>query len=172
MGFKQYIINRIFFCDHGSEYIWKARQNAINKPKVVRLIYKYIYHRIQVKNNAFFPLATKVLSMPIFPHGLYGVFISQGAEIGENCTIFHQVTIGSNTLDDSKGKGSPIICNNVYIGAGAKIIGSVKVGNNCRIGANCVVTKDVPDNSTVVSAPIRIITKNKIMDNNFKIFRK
>ena len=79
----------------------------------------------------------------------------------------YQVTIGSNTLVDSKGQGAPTIGDNVYIGAGAKIIGKVTIGNNVRIGANCVVTKDVPDNTTVVSAPIRFIEKTEKMNNIF-----
>lgn len=105
--------------------------------------------------------------MPIFPHGINGVFIAQEAVVGEGCVIFQHVTIGSNTLLDSKGQGAPVIGNNVYIGAGAKIIGKVVVGDNCRIGANCVVTKDVPENTTVVSAPVRYIHKDKLNDNSF-----
>ena len=67
------------------------------------------------------------------PHGLYGVFISKDAEIGENCTIFHQVTIGSNRIEGSKHYGAPKIGNNVYIGAGAKIIGGITIGDNVNI---------------------------------------
>lgn len=104
--------------------------------------------------------------IPCFPHGYFGVFISGDATIGKNAVIFHHVTIGSNTLMDSKGKGSPTIGDNCYIGAGAKIIGNVVVGNNCRIGANAIVTKDIPDNSVVVVDNIRIIHKEN-MDNRF-----
>lgn len=124
------------------------------------------------KNKSFFPLSAKVESMPTFPHGINGIFISAGAVIGKDCVIFHQVTIGSNTLSDSKGQGAPVIGNNVYIGAGAKIIGNVVVGNNVRIGANCVVTKDVPDNTTVVSAPVRYISKTEPMDNRFVTYKR
>ena len=125
-----------------------------------------------MKFNAFIPISTKIEGVPIFPHGLNGIFISSGAVIGKDCVIFHQVTIGSNTLPDSKGQGAPTIGNNVYIGAGAKIIGNVIIGNNVRIGANCVVTKDVPDNTTVVSAPIRLISKDEPMDNRFIMYKK
>lgn len=98
---------------------------------------------------------------------LVGFIFRGGAVIGDNCTIFHQVTIGSNTLADSLCAGSPHIGNNVYIGAGAKIIGNVKIGDNVRIGANCVVVEDVPNNSTVVMPKARIIIHQKKRENTF-----
>ena len=93
----------------------------------------------------------------IFPHGICGIFISGSAKIGEECIIFQQVTIGSVNLPGSSNNGAPVIGDNVYIGAGAKIIGNVRVGNNCRIGANAVVFKDIPDNCTVVCESPRVI---------------
>ena len=105
--------------------------------------------------------------MPTFPHGLSGIFISKKAKIGMNCVIFHQVTIGSNTLSDSKHFGSPTIGDNVYIGCGAKIIGNVTIGNNVRIGANCIITENVQDNCTVVMDKPRIIIKQNAPDNTF-----
>ncbi len=88
------------------------------------------------------------------------MFISGGAKIGSNCTIFHQVTIGSNTLKGSKHQDTPSIGNNVFIGCGAKIIGGIHIGNNVCVGANCVVTHDVPDNSTVVMPGFRVIPRD------------
>lgn len=101
-------------------------------------------------------------SKPIFPHGICGIFVSGSARIGEECIIFHQVTIGSNFLPGSSKNGAPIIGNNVYIGAGAKIIGAVHIGNNCRIGANAVVVKDIPDNCTVVCGETRVILSERV----------
>lgn len=82
------------------------------------------------------------------PH-LNGIFIHPNASLGENCTILQQVTIGANEhrLDYSK---APQIGNRVYIGAGAKIIGNIIIGDDVRIGANAVVTKSVPAGKTVV----------------------
>lgn len=98
------------------------------------------------------------------PHAFYGIFISQGASIGKNCTIFQQVTIGSNTLSDSAGEGYPVIGDNCWIGAGAKIIGNVHVGNNVRIGANAVVVENIPDDCTVVlNKPRILVRKDKVM---------
>lgn len=82
------------------------------------------------------------------PH-LNGIIISPYAKIGRNCTIFHQVTIGTNE-HKINFKNAPNIGDNVYIGAGVKLIGNIRVGNNVKIGSNAVVTKDVPDNYTVV----------------------
>ena len=109
------------------------------------------------------------------PHGFYGIFISSRARIGKGCTIFQQATIGSNLLRDSKGSGFPVIGENVFIGAGAQIIGNVVIGDNARIGANCCVTEDVPPNSVVVGGRIRIIRKDKPLNNTFmtpKAFRE
>lgn len=171
MALRDKIIQKITG-NQSAEYLWSIRQKAQNKHKILRYIYIYIYQRQLLRFNAFIPISTKIEGVPIFPHGLNGIFISSGAVIGKDCVIFHQVTIGSNTLPDSKGQGAPTIGNNVYIGAGAKIIGNVIIGNNVRIGANCVVTKDVPDNTTVVSAPIRLISKDEPMDNRFIMYKK
>ncbi len=125
------------------------------------------YNRILHDAGAFIPIGAKFDGRPCFPHYIYGIFISNGAKIGKNCTIFHHVTIGSNTLCDSKGNGSPSIGDDVFIGCGAKIIGRVKIGNNVRIGANCIVTCDVPDNSTVVLDKPRIIEHDTARNNSF-----
>lgn len=77
-----------------------------------------------------------------------GIVLSDFATIGENCTLFHQVTIGVNDFIDPHG--APVLGDNVYVGCGAKIIGPISIGDNVRIGANAVVTKDVPSDSTVV----------------------
>ena len=93
--------------------------------------------------------------------------MSNNAHSGRGCVIFQHVTIGSNTLKDSKRRGAPYIEENVYIGCGAKIIGDVHVGKNARIGVNCVVVKDVPANSVTVIRCIESIVKNEKLDNEF-----
>ena len=95
-------------------------------------------------------------TIPHFPHGLNGIIISPDAHIGKNCTIFHQVTIGN---DNKKIENVPTIGDNVTIYPGAKIVGKVRVGNNCVIGANAVVWKNVPDNCLVVVGEHRIIQR-------------
>ena len=118
------------------------------------------------KRNSSIPVSVNIDGTPFFPHGPVGVFISKNARIGKNAVIFQQVTIGSNTIPGSN-VGAPIIGDNCYIGAGAKIIGGITIGNNCRIGANACVYSDLPDNSVAVCSPTRIIQKNEILDNSF-----
>ncbi len=89
------------------------------------------------------------------PH-LNGIYIHNNATIGENCIVYQQVTIGVNEHKNNF-MAAPKIGNRVYIGAGAKIIGGIVVGDDVRIGANAVVTKNVPDGMTVIGY-------NKIID--------
>jgi serine O-acetyltransferase len=83
-----------------------------------------------------------------------GVVIHEDAVVGDDCMIMQQVTIGM--IGDGE---VPMIGNGVYIGAGAKIIGKVTVGDGARIGANAVVTEDVPANCTAVGVPARVISR-------------
>ena len=95
-------------------------------------------------------------SPPNLPHGLNGIVVSHNAVIGRNCTIFHQVTIGEGQ------DGAPMIGDNVLIGAGAKLIGRIRVGSNVKIGAGCTVAVDIPEGATVVCERPRIIIKEEI----------
>ena len=149
---------------------WKFKLSCKNKPNTLK---SKMYDKYQHDNACGISQFSYFKGYPILPHGFFGIFISAGASIGENCVIFHHVTIGSNTLLDSKSAGSPTIGDNVYIGAGAKIIGNVHIGSNVRIGANAIVVKDVADNSIVVLDSIKTITKSKPFDNsyyNYKTF--
>lgn len=87
-------------------------------------------------------------------HGM-GVVIGETAEVGDDVTIYHGVTLGGTSL--KKEKRHPTIGNNVVIGAGAKVLGPFKVGDRVRIGSNSVVLKEVPDDSTVVGVPGKIV---------------
>jgi serine O-acetyltransferase len=87
-------------------------------------------------------------------HGM-GVVIGETAEIGDDCTIYHGVTLGGTTWN--KGKRHPTLGRGVVIGAGAKVLGPILVGENARIGSNAVVVKDVPAGATAVGIPARII---------------
>lgn len=118
------------------------------------------------KHNSYIGKKANISDSVVFPHGIRGIFISGDAIIGDNCVIFHQVTIGSNTIPDSKTFGAPTIGKNCYIGAGTKIIGRITIGDNCRIGANCIVTGDVPEDSLVIMAPPKIVSKPE-SDNHY-----
>jgi serine O-acetyltransferase len=87
-------------------------------------------------------------------HGM-GVVIGETSEIGDNVTLYHGVTLGGTTW--RKGKRHPTIGNNVVVGAGAKVLGPVKIGDNTRIGANSVVISEIPSNSVVVGIPGKVV---------------
>lgn len=80
-------------------------------------------------------------------HGM-GIVIGETATIGNDCTMYHNATLGGTGKD--KYKRHPDIGNNVMIGAGAKVLGPIKIGNNVKVGANSTVLKDIPDNVTVI----------------------
>ena len=87
-------------------------------------------------------------------HGM-GVVIGETAIIGDDCTLYHGVTLGGTTW--KKGKRHPTLKDNVVIGAGAKILGPITLGNNSKIGSNAVVVTDIPNDSTAVGIPAKII---------------
>ncbi len=87
-------------------------------------------------------------------HGM-GVVIGETAEIGDNCTLYHGVTLGGTSW--AKEKRHPTLGDNVVIGAGAKILGPFTLGDHCKVGSNSVVVKEVPDNATVVGIPGRVV---------------
>ncbi|MAP89589.1 MAG: serine O-acetyltransferase [Candidatus Thioglobus sp.] len=93
-------------------------------------------------------------------HGM-GVVIGETAEIGDDCMMYHGVTLGGTSWD--KEKRHPTLMDGVVIGAGAKILGPITLGKNVRVGSNSVVVRSVDDNQTVVGIPGRIVTK-KISD--------
>ncbi len=90
-------------------------------------------------------------------HGM-GVVIGETCEIGDDVVLYQGVTLGGTGKE--KGKRHPTLGNNVVVSSGAKVLGSFRVGDNARIGANAVVLQEVPDNSTVVGIPGRIVKRN------------
>jgi len=92
-------------------------------------------------------------------HGM-GVVIGETSEIGDNVTIYHMVTLGGispsiNSNDQRGSKRHPTLMDNVVVGSGAQVLGPVVVGKNAKIGANAVVTKDVPENAVMVGIPAK-----------------
>ncbi|RKQ32368.1 serine O-acetyltransferase [Oceanobacillus halophilus] len=90
-------------------------------------------------------------------HGM-GVVIGETCEIGDNVTIFQGVTLGGT--GNEKGKRHPTIMDNALVSTGAKVLGSITIGKNSKVGGGAVVVKDVPDNCTVVGVPGKIVVRN------------
>lgn len=97
-------------------------------------------------------------------HGM-GVVIGETTEIGDNCTLYHGVTLGGSTVFSKKGKNTdkrhPTLGNNVIVGAGAQILGPITIGDEVKVGANAVVLKDVEAGFTVVGVPAHQVEKGK-----------
>ncbi|MDO6427552.1 MULTISPECIES: serine O-acetyltransferase [Thalassotalea] len=91
-------------------------------------------------------------------HGM-GVVIGETAEIGDDVTLYHGVTLGGTSW--KAGKRHPTLGNNVVIGAGAQVLGPIRIGENGKVGSNSVVVKDLPDNATAVGIPGKIVNPNK-----------
>ena len=141
-GFKILIYHRIahFFYKHKLFY-------------VARKISQRARHRTGIEIHPGAVIGRRLF----IDHGM-GIVIGETATIGNDCTIYHGVTLGGTGKD--KIKRHPDIGNNVMIGCGAKILGPIKIGNDVKIGANAVVLKDVPDNCTLVCVPAIIVKKD------------
>jgi|BioPla2DNA2_1021312.scaffolds.fasta_scaffold28036_2 serine O-acetyltransferase len=156
--------------------LWLKLREKYQTKKLNRIhswIIKKRYNHLNYRNVASIPIHVKIGEGLNLPHGISGIFISTGSQIGKNCVIFHHVTLGTNATPNSKKLGAPIVGDNVFIGAGAVIVGGVTIGNNVLIGANCTIAQDIPDNCTVVSSGgIRIIPWEEMRDNSFHSFNE
>jgi len=127
-----------------------ARYLSAGAIRLLRFIHLLACHSF----GCFIPFEAAIGARVRFQHSLYGVFISQDAQIGDDAMIFQHVTIGSN-YHRASNRGAPR--NNVLVGAGAVVVGGITVGDNVRIGANTTVVEDVPAGATVVGQRSRII---------------
>ncbi len=126
---------------------------------VVKIVFRLISFFIFKLSEILFKVSIPA-SVDIGP-GLYighisCIFFHHTVKTGKNLSIGQGVTIGTKGVGH---KGTPVIGDNVYIGTGAKVLGDINIGNNVKIGANAVVICDIPDNSTAVGIPARIIDK-------------
>ncbi len=154
-------MERFFRCivqHYNHEKYWKYRSIVIDPKQGSKLgdMYRLWYiKRSDAFNNASMGThrnyGAKFATPPKLPHGLNGIVVSHNAIIGRNCRIYHQVTIG-----EGKG-GAPTIGDDVLIGAGAKIIGNVHIGNRAKIGIGCIVMQSVPEDCIVVPEDPRFI---------------
>ena len=121
--------------------------------KLVRESLTFLLNRMAHHHGGYIGNGAAILSAPLLPHGLHGIYISRYASIGADCRIYQNVTIGEVERE------APRIGDACLIGAGAVIVGGVQIGNRVHIGAGAVVNCDVPDDCTVVAQPPRILER-------------
>ena len=120
---------------------------------------RWISQRNRKKTGIEIHPGAKIGKGLLIDHGM-GVVIGETTEIGDNCTIYQGVTLGGTGKD--KGKRHPTLGNNVLVGAGAKVLGPIKIGDNVKIAANAVVLQEVPPNSTAVGVPARVVKRDGV----------
>lgn len=125
---------------------WLFKKKIPFLPKIITAFIFMLY-------NSYIPYSCEIGEKTVFGYGGMGVVLHPRCVIGKSCLIGQQVTIGGR----SKHEAVPVIGDNVFIATGAKVLGPIKIGNNCVIGANAVVVKDVPDNSVAAGVPAKII---------------
>ena len=123
----------------------------------LRFLARWISQRSRRRTGIEIHPGAKIGKRLVIDHGM-GVVIGETAEVGDDCLIYHGVTLGGTGKE--KGKRHPTIGNNVLIGSGAKVLGPFRVGDNARIAANSVVLSEVPADSTAVGIPARIVRRS------------
>lgn len=130
-----------------SHALWRAR---------LRLLARFSSHLARWLTGIEIHPAARLGRRLVIDHGM-GVVIGETAEIGDDCYLYHQVTLGVARAQG--GKRHPTVGNNVIIGAGAKVLGPITVGDNARVGSNAVVLDPVPADTTVVGIPARPVER-------------
>jgi serine O-acetyltransferase len=134
---------------------WRYTVRPILLRKMLSLLYKVLYKLVQIVTGIELPCEVPIGSNFRIDH-FGGIVISGYAEFGNNCRIRNGVVVG---LKNPENPCAPKIGNDVDIGAGAKLLGPIVIGNNVSIGANAVVTRSIPDNSIAVGVPAIIKPK-------------
>jgi serine O-acetyltransferase len=135
-----------------SHALWRAR---------LQLLARFSSHIARWLTGIEIHPAAKLGRRLVIDHGM-GVVIGETAEIGDDCYLYHQVTLGVARAQG--GKRHPTVGNNVIIGAGAKVLGPITVGDNARVGSNAVVLDPVPPDTTVVGIPARPVDRAPMRD--------
>lgn len=132
---------------------WRYGLRPVPVRKAFSLLYHVLYKTVQVLTGVEFPCEVRVGKNFVIDH-FGGIVVSGYARFGDNCRIRPGVVVGLARADDPC---APFVGNNVDIGAGAKLLGRITVGDNVHIGANSVVIRDVPSNSVAVGVPARVM---------------
>ncbi len=150
-------VPEILFCYPGFHALFFYRLAHALWVRKVRFLARFVSHLGRMFTGIEIHPGARIGRRFFIDHGM-GVVIGETAEIGDDCTLYHGVTLGGTSW--AKEKRHPTLGNNIVVGAGAKVLGPFRVGDNSKIGANSVVVREVPDNSTVVGVPGRIVYAN------------
>jgi len=151
-GFHAMLFHRV---SHG---LWRMR---------LRWLARFISHMARWLTGIEIHPGATIRRRFFIDHGM-GVVIGETAEIGDDCTLYHGVTLGGTSWN--KGKRHPTLGKGVVVGAGAKILGPITIGDGARIGSNAVVVKDVPPGATAIGIPARIIEAQQMQDGRFAAY--
>jgi serine O-acetyltransferase len=149
-------VSEVILCYPGLHALWMHRLSHFLWNKNLKLIARFSSHVSRFLTGIEIHPAAKIGKNFFIDHGM-GVVIGETAEIGDNVTLYQGVTLGGTSLE--KVKRHPTLGNNIVVGSGAKILGAFKIGDNSKIGSNSVVVREVPNDSTVVGVPGKIIKK-------------
>jgi serine O-acetyltransferase len=138
-GFHALLIHRL------AHWLWRMK---------MRWLARFVSHCSRFLTGIEIHPGAKIGRRVFIDHGM-GVVIGETAELGDDCTLYHGVTLGGTTWN--KGKRHPTLMQGVVIGAGAKVLGPIVIGEGAKIGSNAVVVKDVPAGATALGIPARVI---------------
>lgn len=125
------------------------------KSRVVKVLSNFLCSRLAHRHGGYIGNGAQLADIPSLPHGIHGIYISRYASVGEGCRIYQNVTIG-----EVNGK-APVVEAHCLIGAGAVLLGDIRIGHHARIGAGAVVAEDIPPYATVVPQGMRIIERGE-----------
>jgi serine O-acetyltransferase len=148
----------ILFCYPGLHAVWGYRVSHWLWRHDFKLVARWVSHLARALTGIEIHPGAVIGPGFFIDHGM-GVVIGETAEVGADVTLYHGVTLGGTSL--AKGKRHPTLRDRVVVGAGAKILGAITIGEDSRIGANAVVVKSVPANSVVVGVPGQIVKRSK-----------
>ncbi|HYN15369.1 MAG TPA: serine O-acetyltransferase [Terriglobales bacterium] len=147
----------VLLCYPGLHALWAHRVNHWLWTHRLRLLARFLSQVSRLLTGIEIHPGAQIGRRFFIDHGM-GVVIGETTIIGDDVTMYQGVTLGGTGKE--KGKRHPTLRNNVVVGGGAKILGNITIGENCRVGAGSVVLNDVPDNSTIVGVPGHIIFRD------------
>ena len=146
----------VLLCYSGLHALWAHRLHHWLWTHHLRLLARFLSQLARLLTGIEIHPGAQIGRRLFIDHGM-SVVIGETTVVGDDVTLYQGVTLGGTGKE--KGKRHPTLANNVVVGAGAKILGNVVVGENCRVGAGSVVLRDVPDNSTIVGVPGHVILR-------------